>query len=174
LSDSASRLVSIPTQEWFTSARLVDGQTNLLLAVRVPLASKLDATVASANVEGPFRFARVFPDDSTKSQDVIEPIWARRRDRATESNVHLHVDWSQLHWCRVWYQSPLTEYHCRICFFDTQPPSDGRGLETFWFYAAADHPLLEGLRPVDGTAYSKSVPVPISDHLATISPTPRS
>ncbi len=173
MSDPAARLVSVPTQEWFTTARLVDGETHLLLAVRVPLASKLDATVASVNIEGPFRFARVFPDDSAKSQDVIEPMWARRRDGARESNVHLHVDWAQLGWCRVWYQSPLAEYHCRICFFDAQPSPDERGLETFWFYAAADHPLLNDLSPVDRAVYSRSTPVPRGDELASIAPTPR-
>jgi hypothetical protein len=111
--------------------------------------------VVSVNIIGPFDFD-VF-EFKGHSETIIQPIFATKCSGANETNVHIHVKWPEVRYCRIWrVGSPNIDQDMRICSF-REKPADGERceeLELFWFYAFCmgdqANPLCEELPPKHG------------------------
>ena len=127
--------------------------------------AKLNVTLksaggASVNIDGPFEIKTFNWPERGERHTVLQPTWAKKRAGSKETNVHVHVPWDRLKFCRIQYTNitPLMPQECKISFFGEAPPQHQHADPVFWFYAFLSHPLVKA-HPNAGQGYSEIFPL---------------
>jgi hypothetical protein len=137
----------VPSQkiEQFLQSYILDPH-DLVLTIKSP-------SGASVNIDGPFilkdfDWPEWKPNAQESKEMVIQPKWATTREGSHETSVHMHVPWAAGLWVRLHFiKMKLIDYDRRIAFYKSRPPKTARGVEFFFFYARAGHPLDGVLGP---------------------------